>query len=191
MVITQDNVNDDIRMISDSLTANGKVLVRPIAALKVAFFLPMTILAGYLLAMSWLAMTYTPYTNAFGDVITFGRAMSAEIATVGFCTLFALFIGVALYGPSLAYLSVPEKTRIDSVVITSLRKTGMKLVTGILVINWTVALLACLVDSTFICASPFILLLSVFLLQWVISAEVTRYGMSSLMTKLTKLAKKI
>ena len=190
-MVTQANVNDDIRMVSENLSEGNRALVRPIDALKTAFSFPTTIIAGYLIALAYSKAVYTPHVDGFGDIVPFSTFMSAEIATTCFGVLFALILGFSLYGPALAYLSVPEKIRRDSLVISSLRNTGKKTVMLLILINWCVALMGVLVNSIFLCAAPAMLLLSVFITQWVINSEATRYGFASVLEKLNSMLKKM
>lgn len=190
-MLTQANVNDDIRMVSEHLSEANRALVRPLEALKAAFFFPAIIIVGYIVALAYTKITYTPYVDGFGNVVSFSRSMGAEIATNCFGMLFAVIIGLSLYGPSLAYLSVPEKVRRDSLILSSLRSTGRKAAIVLVLINWCVALMGVLINSIFLCASPAMLLLSIFFIQWIINSEITRYGFSTVLEKLNKVLKKI
>lgn len=190
-MVTQANVIEDIRVVSENLSDTTKELVKPSYALMWAFFFPVVIIAGYLIALAYVKLTYIPYVNAFGDMVYFSNAMSAEIATNLFGVLFAIVVGGALYGPALAYLSVPEKIRNTSLVISSLRKTCKKTVATLIGLNWCISLLGATVNTIFLCAAPAMILLSVFITQFVINSEVTRFGFASVIDKLNKIVKKI
>ena len=190
-MITQANINEDLRMVSENLSDTSQQLVKPIHALKLSFFFPVSIVVGYLIALIIVKIQYVPYMNSFGDVVTFNDAMSAELATNGFALLFSVIMGFALYGPALAYLTVPEKVRDGSIIISSLRRTCKKTVVFMIVLNWLVSLLGVMVSTVFLCAAPAMLLMSLFITQMVINAEVARYGFSAVLDKLNKLAKKI
>ncbi|EAW2151952.1 hypothetical protein R7652_004108 [Salmonella enterica] len=189
-MVTQTIVNKDIQMILEHLSDNSKELVKPFAALQVAFFFPVMIIVGYLMALFYVKLTYSPYVDSFGNMVYFSNAMSAEVATSCFGGVFALIMGFALYGPSLAYLSVPEKVRIASFVISSLRNTCIKTVSIMVGINWIIAILGAMVNTIFLCLAPAMILISIFVVQWVINSEITRYGFSVVLNKLKNLARK-
>lgn len=60
-----------------------------------------------------------------------------------------------------------------------------------IVLNWLFSLLGVMVSTVFLCAAPAMLLMSLFITQMVINAEVARYGFSAVLDKLNKLVKKI
>lgn len=190
-MVTQANINEDMRMVSENLSDANKELVKPMQALKLSFAFPATIIAGYLVALIYVKLTYTPYVNGFGDIVTFSNALSAEIATNSFGVLFAIAMGIALYGPALAYLSVPDKIRKTSLILSSLRGTCMKTVAVLVGLNLCIALMGATVNTIFLCVAPAMVLLSVFIVQVVVNSEITRYGFGAVLNKLNKIVKKI
>ncbi|EHM7819006.1 hypothetical protein KG166_003958 [Salmonella enterica subsp. enterica serovar Eastbourne] len=190
-MVTQSIVDEDIRMISEQISDKCKELVKPTKVLRIAFLYPSMLIVGYLIAFLYVKLTYTPYVNSFGDLVSFSNAMSAEVATTCFGILFALIIGFVLYGPVLVYLSLPEKIRNASLVISSIRGTCIKTIAIVTSLNWGVAILGATVNTTFLCLSPAMILISIFVTQFVVNAEIARYGLGAVMGKINKVLRNI
>ena len=120
------------------------------------------IIVGYVISLFYLKLIYSPYVDSCGNMIYFSNVMSAEVATNCFGGIFALIMGFALYSPALAYLSVPEKVRKASFVISSLRGTCIKTIAIMISINWIIAILGVVVNTIFLCLAPAMILISVF-----------------------------
>ncbi|EOY8016747.1 hypothetical protein ACQEMD_004721, partial [Salmonella enterica] len=70
MVITQNDIKNDLHMLVGSINDGSKQLAKPIEALKISMLWPLSSVAGYLLSMLWLSITYQPYVNHFDNVVT-------------------------------------------------------------------------------------------------------------------------
>ncbi|EGT5763994.1 hypothetical protein G9X52_01815 [Cronobacter sakazakii] len=191
MVITVNDVNNDIKMLTDSLKDKQRPLVSPVKALWMSMRLPMACLLAYAVALCWILLTFEAPKDPFYDSIDpYFHYLGANIAASAICLLFAFFIGFGLYGPSLAYLSIPEEIRAKSLILNRLRALVFKSGIAVFMFNAILAAVACVYPDA-ICASPVLFIISFIVMQSIISAEMTRYGVSSVMSKLTKMVNKI
>lgn len=111
MVITQNDVGNDIKMITESLSDKNRPLVSPVSALKIAMLWPGLSLLGYIAAIAWITLTSPPVNDAWGDPVNIVRDFSLGYAFTGVTIVFGLAIGAGMYGPALFYLTIPESIR--------------------------------------------------------------------------------
>ncbi|EGT4277863.1 MULTISPECIES: hypothetical protein [Enterobacteriaceae] len=190
MVITRVDVNNDIRMLMQSMEDANRPLVSPKQALSLSMLWPMGCALSYGLAMLWTFFNYEPGIDPFGNTTTLMRDYGFVFLFGFLSLLFALVISFGLYGPALAYLSLDEEVRKKSILVKRFKNLASKLGKFFFICNVGLALFSFKLPELLV-ASPFMLLFSFLIMQGIISAEATRYGISSIMGKLTKLAKKI
>lgn len=190
MVITQNDVGNDIKMITDSLSDKNRPLVAPVAALKIAMLWPGLCLLGYVVAIIWITITYIPGNDAYGDPVSIIRGFSLGYAFTGVTIMFGLAIGAGMYGPALFYLTIPEAIRNQSFILKHMKNLAKKLGVFFILCNFSLALAACFYRELMV-ASPFLLMFSFIIMQGILSAEMTRYGIAPLMKKMVSLARKI
>lgn len=190
MVITQNDVGNDIKLITDSLSDKNRPLVAPVAALKIAILWPGLCLLAYLSAFIWVIISYAPVYDAWGDPVSIFWDFSLGFASIGVTVAFGLAIGAGMYGPALFYLTIPEAVRNQSIIISNMKKLVQKLGLFFIFCNMSLAVVVCFYRGLII-ASPFLLLFSFIIMQGIISAEMTRYGVAPLMKKMVSLARKI
>lgn len=190
MVITQNDVGNDIKMITDSLSDKNRPLVAPLAAMRVAMFWPGLCLLAYLSAFIWVIISYPLGYDAWGDPVSIFRGYSFGFAAMGLTVAFGLAIGAGMYGPALFYLTVPEAVRGQSLIIRNMKKLVKKVGLFFILCNNMLAVAVCFYRELIV-ASPFLLLLSFIIMQGILSAEMSRYGIAPLMKKMVSLARKI
>lgn len=190
MVITQNDVGNDIKMITDSLSDKNRPLIAPVAALKIAMLWPGLCLLGYLSAFVWIISTSVPVYDVYGDPVSIFRDYSFGFVFTGLAVVFGLAFGAGLYGPALFYLTIPEVIREQSLIISHMKNLAKKLGVFFILCNFSLALAACFYRELMV-ASPFLLMFSFIIMQGILSAEMTRYGIAPLMKKMVSLARKI
>lgn len=190
MVITQNDVGNDIKMITDSLSDKNRPLVAPVAALKIAMFWPGLCLLAYFTAFIWIIISYPPVYDVYGDPVSIFWDFSLGFAFMGLTVAFGLAIGAGMYGPALFYLTIPKTIRDQSFIIKHMKKLAKKLGVFFILCNFALALAACFYRELMV-ASPFLLMFSFIIMQGILSAEMTRYGVAPLMKKMVSLARKI
>jgi len=190
MVITQNDVGNDIKMITDSLSDKNRPLIAPVAALKIAMLWPGLCLLGYLSAFAWIISTYVPVYDVYGDPVSIFWDYSFGFASLSVTVIFGLAIGAGMYGPALFYLTIPETIRDQSLIISHMKKLAKKLGVFFILCNLALALAVCFYSELMV-ASPFLLMFSFIIMQGILSAEMTRYGIAPLMKKMVSLARKI
>lgn len=190
MVITQADVNNDIRMLAESIEDDRRVLVSPLHALKLSMLWPLSCAVVYAIAISWIAYDFAPHVDHFDNMTTLTGEYGFVIAASAIAIVFSLLIGVSLYGPALAYLSLSKEAREKSLIIGRLKKISFKMGLFFFLCNLAVAIVSFKIPYV-LAVSPAALIISFLIMQGVIGAEMTRYGMSTVFGKLNKLAKKI
>lgn len=190
MVITQNDVGNDIKMITDSLSDKNRPLVAPVAALKIAMLWPGLCLLAYLTAFILVIISYPPVYDAWGDPVSIFWDYSFGFAAMGLTVAFGLAIGAGMYGPALFYLTIPDAVRNQSLIISSMKKLVKKVGLFFIFCNLALAVAACFYREL-MAASPLLLLFSFIIMQGILSAEMTRYGIAPLMKKMVSLARKI
>lgn len=190
MVITQKVVNDDLNMLLQSMDSENRPLASAKKAFKLSMVWPMSCVIGYALAMLWVIYKFKPHNDLFDNATTLTGEYGFALAAVAVSVFFAFIISAILYGPVLAYLSIEESIRRKSVIISRIKESVLKTSAFFFVINVTLAVFS-LYRPEFLAASPFALMISFLIIQFVLSAQVARYGISSVMSKLSKLVKKI
>lgn len=191
MVITQNDVNNDLNMLTSELAGQNRQLVSPVAALKLSMAWPMVCVSAYAISLAVSVMLFkTPDDPFFSGLNPYFHYMGADLAAGAISLFFALAIGFGLYGPAMAYLSIPKEVRQKSLIISRLKKTAAKMAVITAGCNFVLAIIS-LFYSAAICAAPIMLLVTFLVMQGVMSAEITRYGMSTVIGKVSKLLKKI
>lgn len=190
MIITQNDVNNDLNMLAKSIEHTNRPLVSPLQALRISAIWPMICMAAYMIALAWIILTFKVPNDPFFDAVNpYLHYLGVNLAASLLSLIFAMGIMVGLYGPSLAYLSIPKDIRDKSLVIKRLKHVIKRL--GIITIacNMLLAVFS-LFYPIAICASPLMLVISFLVMQMIVSAEIARYGMSSVMGKLAGMMKK-
>ncbi|HEY3591473.1 MAG TPA: hypothetical protein VGL07_15650 [Buttiauxella sp.] len=187
MDITRNDINNDIKMLSDSVADMDRPLVSPRKALKLALFWPGICVLGYTVAVVWMIVTFVPSHN-FGMLSISGLVGNFFVAAIG--ALFALGFGLGFYGPALMYLTIPEDIRNKSIIITRLKRLAKKVWTFFLVCHFALALFSCFYRDAIYGMIPLVFL-SFFITQSIISAEIGRYGIAPAMEKMVSLARKV
>lgn len=190
MVITQKDVNDDLHMLVQSMERENRPLASAKKALKLSMFWPMSCVTGYALAMIWTVYQFKPQKDNFDNLTTLTGEYGFAFAAVAVSIFFAMVISAIFYGPMLAYLSLDENVRKNSLIISRVKESVLKMGVFFIAINIILAICS-IFRPEFLAASPFVLMISFIIMQCVISAEFTRYGIASVMSKLSKLVKKI
>lgn len=187
MVITRNDINNDMKILSDSISDMNRPLVSPGKALKLALFWPGVCVLGYAVAVILMVVNFVP-SHDFGMFSISGLIGNLFVAAIG--VLFALGGGLGFYGPALMYLTIPEDVRKKSIIIDRLKKILIKACVFFLVCNFALALFACFYRDA-IYGMPVLVFLSFFITQSIISAEIARYGVAPAMEKMVSLARKI
>ena len=185
MVITQADVNSDIRMLADSIEDGKRPLVNPLHALNLSMLWPFSCAAVYALAVFWTIYRFVPHIDHFDNMTTLTGEYGVVLAASAVVFLFSVFIGVGLYGPALAYLSLSKEAREKSLIIGRLKKIALKLGVFFFLCNSGVAVISIKIPEV-LAISPVVLMISFLIMQGVIGAEVARYGISSIFGKLKK-----
>ena len=189
--ITRNDISNDVNMLMQNLEDKNRPLVSPAAALKLSMAWPIGCVLGYVLALLWMAYSFTPEQDLFGNNVSFSQKLDMEISFTVVIILMALGIGASLYNSALVYLSFDEETRNCSLVISRIKKLISRLATVTLVTNFIIALMSVLLRPEFIVIGAFFFVASMIVIQMVVSAELTRYGIAGAMSKFAKLVKKI
>lgn len=191
VTITQKDISQDMAMLTGSLEKNDGVLVSPLSALKLGMVWPLSCVLGYVLALCWLAFSYVPKEGPFGNVETFTDVMGNEFAATFFALAVAIATGVGLYKVALVYLTFKQDMRSQSLIVNHFKNLTSRLALIVLVVNWAIAIAACVYAPELIVAGAFAFLFSVLIAQTIISAEVARFGLRGAMVKLSKVLNKI
>lgn len=192
MVITQNDVKNDINMLMQSMEDKDRPIVSPLHALKLAMLWPGICLVGYAIAVVMMLLNFTiPNDNSlFNTVDPLFHYIGGNLAFSALTLVFGLGIGVGWYGPALIYLSIPKEVKAKSILINSLKKTASRMGVFFITCNLILAVLAIFYrDALYV--APFLLVVTFLITQGVVSAELTRYGLPSAITKLGKLVRKI
>ncbi|EHV9142496.1 hypothetical protein K1K55_004074 [Salmonella enterica] len=190
MVITQNDVKNDLHMLVGSINDGSKQLAKPIEALKISMLWPLSSVAGYLLSMLWLSITYQSYVNHFDNVVTLLDEYGFAIGFGAISIVFSLFIGFALYGQAIAYLSLGKEARDNSIIIDKLKRLISKL--GFLTFFANVLLaVATIYIPDLLVGAPLMLMFSFIVMQMIISAEISRYGLGVVLGKINKIVEKL
>ncbi|QEM94325.1 hypothetical protein FEI17_27235 (plasmid) [Kosakonia radicincitans] len=190
MLVTQADVNNDLRMLIQNIEDDSKPLVNPKSALKISMVWPLSCVLCYVVAMLFIALKFEPYIDHFDNQVTVLKEYGFVFIFGGMSILFSLFIGAALYGPALAYLTLSKEVRESSIIISQLKKLVIKLGRFFFLSNLGLAIISLWIPELLV-AAPFLIMFSFLIMQGIVSAEATRYGVAPVIGKLTKLAKKI
>lgn len=192
MVITQLDVNNDLHMLTKCMEDNNRPVVSPLSAMKLAMLWPGICLGGYTVAVLWMLVTFSLPNDGsvFNTVDPLFHYIGGNLAASALTMLFALGIGFGLYGPALLYLTIPKEVRDKSILIQSLKKTLLRIGVFFAACNLSLAFVSIFYrDALF--GAPFLMVITFLIMQFVFSAELSRYGISAVMSKLSKLARKI
>lgn len=192
MLLTQNDINNDIKMLSDSVVDIHRPLVPPGKALKLALLWPGICVLSYTVAVIWMIVTFVPSPDAYGDPISLlsGDGLGGNLIAAAFGTVFAFGFGFGFYGPALMYLTIPEDVRTKSIIITRIKRIVTKVWGFFLVCHFALVLFSCFYRDA-IYGMPVLVMLSFFVTQGIISAEIARYGVAPAMEKMVSLARKI
>jgi hypothetical protein len=186
--MTNNDVKRDIELIFQNLSNGENSVPSPFEALKISAIFPITCLALYALSLSYIVHNFVPPDDIWVNPLI--HYLGGMLAFGGFTLLLSLAFVAMLYTPSLIFVSIPCDIRSKSFLMKKLSrfyKTGCKL---IIAINGAFALFAAIYPDAFY-AAPFVFLLSYLIMQGMISSEITRYGLSSVIGKLRSLSKNI
>ncbi|EAY5808099.1 hypothetical protein AB0T78_003945 [Salmonella enterica] len=189
-MITQTDVNNDIRMLAESIEDSKRPLISPLQALKLSMLLPLSCAAVYAIAVTWTIYSFVPHIDHFDNMTTLTGEYGGVLAASALALFFSLMIGISLYGPALVYLSLSKEVRDKSLIIGHFKKIIRKLTLLFLFCNITVAVVSLEVPWVLV-LSPLAIFVPFLIMQGVISAEMARYGIGPVLGKLTKLARKI
>lgn len=191
MILTQNDINNDIKMLSDSVTDIHRPLVSPGKALKLALFWPGICVLSYAVAVIWMVVKFIPPDEPFfASLSPYIHYLGGNFAAAAVGTVFALGIGLGFYGPALMYLTIPEDIRNKSIIINRAKRIVKKVGGFFLVCHFALALLTCFISDA-IYGMPVLVMLSFFITKGIISAEIARYGVAPAMKKMVSLARKI
>jgi len=192
MTITQNDINNDIKMLSDNISDMNRPLVSSGKALKLALFWPGIYVLGYAVAVVWMIVTFVPVHDLVGNTMYLldGGGLGGNLIAAAFGTVFGFGFGFGFYGPALMYLTIPEDIRNKSIIIARLKKIVIKAGRFFLICHFALALFTCFFRDA-IYGMPVLVILSFFITQSIISAEIGRYGIAPAMEKMVSLARKI
>lgn len=189
-MITQADVNNDIRMLAESIEDYNRPLISPLHALKLSMLLPLSCAAVYALAVMWTVYSFVPHIDHFDNMTTLTGEYGFILAASSLALVFSLFIGMALYGPALAYLSLSKEARAKSLIIGRLKKIVSKFAVFFFLCNTSVAVIS--VEAPWVLVlSPVAIMLPFLIMQTVVSAEMTRYGIGPILGKLKSISQKV
>lgn len=189
--VTKNDVSRDMALLTQSLKDDDRPLVSPLSALKLSMLWPVACVSGYVVALLWIATTYVPEIDAFGTVVTFAQSMQTEIITTSIALLCAVVFGLNIYNLAIVYLSFGSKARQQSIICNGFKKVIKRMAISTIILNWAIALGGCLINPVLIAAGPFMFIMSAIAMQFIVSTEITRYGIGPIMKKLSALVKKI
>lgn len=188
MLLTPKEVEADLSMVMQSIEDKNRPLVNPWEALKLSMIWPMSCALGYFLAIFWAVFNYKPYVNHFDHVVSvfdeYGINMGFALVSI----FMAILVGLGLYSNALLYLSVDAETRRKSLFFIKVKGTAIKLGTIFFTLNLSLAVSAAIYPSLLV-GAPFMFVLSVLIIGFVINAEIARYGAPLLLAKLSKMVK--
>ncbi len=69
-MITQTDVNNDIRMLAESIEDSKRPLISPLQALKLSMLLPLSCAAVYAIAVTWTIYSFVPHIDHFDNMTT-------------------------------------------------------------------------------------------------------------------------
>ncbi len=176
MILTHDDVKNDIRKVMDKLGNGSLKLANPLQAFKLSalYTLPCTVL--YALTTLYIYMVISnSATVIYGFLIML---------------LCSMLLTVIQYSNTLMYLSMPDDVRRESIVINKIKKTYLRVVSLTVIVN-IVATLVFFLTKQYLIAIPVCFIAGFVLNQVVLSAEISRYGIGVLIEKTSGLMKRI
>lgn len=177
-------------MLTESIDDFNRPLISPLHALKLSMILPLSCAAVHVLAVMWAVYSFVPHIDHFGNMTTLTGEYGFILAASSLTLVFALFIGMALYGPTLTYLSLSKEARAKSQIIGRLKKIVSKFAMIAFLCNVVLAL-ASLKAPWALVLSPIAIMIPFLILQAVVSAEIARYGIGPILGKLKGISQKI
>lgn len=190
IVVTQRDINNDLRMLADSIDDDKKELVSPLQALKISMTWPMSYFFIYAISIIWLIYSFEPHLDHFDNMTTLTGEYGFIMAAGAVSLLFSTFIGLGFYGPALAYLSIGKDARSKSMIVKRLKGLIFKFGFFFLVCNFTIALVSIKIPIV-LAASPVMVSIPFLIIFGVVSAEATRYGIGPVLGRLNELSKKL
>ena len=175
MVLTHDDVKKDIRKVMDKLGSGSLKIANPLQAIKLSalYTLPCTILHA-------LTTLYIYMTISSSSAVAYGFLI----------ILLCSFLMTAIqYSNALMYLSIPDEVRRESIIISKLKKTYLRVVSVTIIVN-IIAALAFVILREHLIAIPICFVAGFVINQTVLSSEIARYGIGVLIEKTTGLMKR-
>jgi hypothetical protein len=189
--MTRNDIINDVNMLMQNLEDINRPLVSPLNALKLSMAWPLACIAGYVVALLWMAINYVPKQDLFGHNISFWQDLNGPLIFTGGAILIAIGVGASLYNLALIYLSIDSTAREKSYVVYSTKKLIIRLGAVGILLNWSLAILGIVFEPSLINVGPLLFIFTTIVIQMVISAELTRYGIAGAMSKFARLVKKI
>lgn len=190
MVITPKDVDADLSMLMQSIQDKNRPLANPWQALKLSMLWPLSCASSYIAAVVWVIYSYKPYVNHFDRVVSVFDEYGIGIGFASVSVLMALLIGAGLYSNALIFLSVESDVRSKSIIFSRVKNLVVKLGSFFFILNFGLAVMAAHYPDLLV-GAPFMFMTSVLIICFVINSEIARYGMPSLLAKLSRLVKKI
>lgn len=190
-ILTRNDINNDVNMLIENLEDKNCPLVSPVAALKLSMIWPLITVAGYIVALLIMAISYVPKQDLFGNEVGLFQDLGGQLICTGIALLMAFGVGASMYNLALVYLSFDSTTRRQSFVVSKIKKLIIRLSVIGTLLNWSLAVLSVVFEPSLINGAPLLFIFTTIGLQMVISAELTRYGIAGAMGKFARLVKKI
>ncbi|EJG2388479.1 hypothetical protein AM391_RS21305 [Kluyvera ascorbata] len=176
MILTHDDVKNDIRKVMDKLGSGSLKIANPLQAFKLSalYTLPCTILHALTTLYIYMVISSSA-TVIYGFLIIL---------------LCSMLLTVIQYSNALMYLSIPDDVRRESIIIKKVKKTYLRVVSFTVIVN-AVAALVFFITKHYLIAIPVCFIVGFIINQVTLSAEISRYGIGVLIEKATGLMKKI
>lgn len=189
--ITRNDINNDVNMLMQNLGDKNRPLASPFTALKLSMSWPLISVLGYVFAVLLMSMKFVPKQDLFGNEVGLLQDLGGPMICTGVALLMAFCVGASLYNLALVYLSFDSTTREQSFVVGKMKKLLIRLGVVGIVLNWSLAMLGAFFEPSLINGGPLLFIFTTIIIQMVISAELTRFGIAGVMSKFAKLIKKI
>lgn len=182
--MTNNDVTREIEFIFENLSNGENSIPSPFEALKISAVFPVTCLAFYAISLSYIVYSFVPPDDVWINPVI--HYLGGLLAFGCFTLILSLAIVAMLYGPSMLFVSIPRDVRSKSILLNKLSGFYRRSCAVFITINGVYALFVGFYPNAFYVA-PFVFLLSYLIMQGMISAELTRYGLSSVIRKLRSL----
>lgn len=182
-------IKEDVTMVLNSFNAVNRTVPSIKQILKISAAIPMIAISLSIINVIWFFTFYS-------ESLSFGREYYLSEILGGFLyvTIPTFVIGmllfVMLYNNAILYLSIPEKAREESLLISHIRSVVKRISIGFITLNVFFILFSG-VAPILVYATPLSTFLLLFTFGLVVSAEINRLGIGPVMVKLSELVKKI